>query len=311
MFGKKKHSATVDKDQLELIENAQKRIKQKKRLYIHFVIFLIGAVFLILANTVLGIGKDFIIAGIDWFVYAIVIWLFLFIYHFINVFITNKFMGKDWEKHQLDKLVNQQQQRIDKLKEGFLKEEKIIAQSQVYNKAQSEQVSNEKKNSNELTIIVAAGENNAIGKDNDLIWHLSDDLKRFKTLTNGHHIIMGRKTFESFPKPLPNRTHIVITRQKNYEVPDGVIVVNNLADAIDASRKDKQPFIIGGGEIYKQAINLADKIELTRVHATFEDADTFFPEIDETKWDEVTRTKHDSDGKHAFSFSFITYIKNN
>lgn len=309
MFGKKKQVSTIDKDQLELIENAQKRIRQKKRLYIHFVIFLIGAVFLILANTVLGIGKDLTIAGIDWFVYAILAWLFLFAYHFFNVFITNKFMGKDWEKQQLEKLVNQQQQRIDKLKEGFLKEERKIAQSQAYNETHPQVENPEKKNSNELTIIVAAGEDNAIGKDNDLIWHLSDDLKRFKKLTSGHHIIMGRKTFESFPKPLPNRTHIVITRQKDYKVPDGVIVVNNLEDAIDAARKDSQPFIIGGGEIYKQSINLAEKLEMTRVHSTFKNADTFFPEIDDTKWREVSRTTHDADQKHKYAFSFITYLR--
>ena len=309
MFGKKKQVSTIDKDQLELIENAQKRIRQKKRLYIHFVIFLIGAVFLILANTVLGIGKDLTIAGIDWFVYAILAWLFLFAYHFFNVFITNKFMGKDWEKQQLEKLVNQQQQRIDKLKEGFLKEERKIAQSQAYNETHPQVENPEKKNSNELTIIVAAGEDNAIGKDNDLIWHLSDDLKRFKKLTSGHHIIMGRKTFESFPKPLPNRTHIVITRQKDYKVPDGVIVVNNLEDAIDAARKDSQPFIIGGGEIYKQSINLAEKLEMTRVHSTFKNADTFFPEIDDTKWREVSRTTHDADEKHKYAFSFITYLR--
>lgn len=309
MFGKKKQVSTIDKDQLELIENAQKRIRQKKRLYIHFVIFLIGAVFLILANTVLGIGKDLTIAGIDWFVYAILAWLFFFAYHFFNVFITNKFMGKDWEKQQLEKLVNQQQQRIDKLKEGFLKEERKIAQSQAYNETHPQVENPEKKNSNELTIIVAAGEDNAIGKDNDLIWHLSDDLKRFKKLTSGHHIIMGRKTFESFPKPLPNRTHIVITRQKDYKVPDGVIVVNNLEDAIDAARKDSQPFIIGGGEIYKQSINLAEKLEMTRVHSTFKNADTFFPEIDDTKWREVSRTTHDADEKHKYAFSFITYLR--
>jgi dihydrofolate reductase len=309
MFGKKKQVSTIDKEQLELIENAQKRIKQKKRLYIHFVIFLIGAVFLILANTVLGIGKDFKIAGIDWFVYAILAWLFLFAYHFFNVFITNKFMGKDWEKQQLDKLVNQQQQRIDKLKENFLKEETKIAQTQAYNEAKDLPEASEKKNSNELTIIVAAGEKNAIGKDNDLIWHLSDDLKRFKKLTNGHHIIMGRKTFESFPKPLPNRTHVVITRQDDYKVPDGVIVVNSLKDALDAARKDDQPFIIGGGEIYKQSINLVDKLEITRVHSTFNDADTFFPEINTSIWKEVSRTTHDADEKHAHAFSFITYLK--
>lgn len=309
MFGKKKPISTIDKDQLELIENAQKRIRQKKRLYIHFVIFLIGAVFLIIANTVLGIGKDFTIAGIDWFVYAILAWLILFLYHFINVFITNKFMGKDWEKQQLDKLVNQQQARIDKLKQSFLKEETKMAQTQAYNEAKSQTEALTEKKTSELTIIVAAGENNAIGKDNDLIWHLSNDLKRFKELTSGHHIIMGRKTFESFPKPLPNRTHIVITRQTDYKVPDGVIVVNSLHDAIDAAKKDKQPFIIGGGEIYSQALPLADKLEITRVHATFEEADTFFPEIDKTAWKEVNRTTHDADEKHAHAFSFITYTR--
>ncbi|EPR72643.1 Dihydrofolate reductase [Winogradskyella psychrotolerans RS-3] len=156
---------------------------------------------------------------------------------------------------------------------------------------------------------MAAGEDNAIGKDNDLIWHLSDDLKHFKSLTNGHHIIMGRKTFESFPKPLPNRTHIVITRQDGYKVPSDVIVVNSLHDALDAARSDKQPFIIGGGEIYKQSMPLADKLEITRVHAEFENADTFFPEIDETKWQEVKRTTHDADEKHAYAFSFITYLR--
>lgn len=309
MFGKKKQLTTIDKDQLELIKNAQNRIKQKKRLYIHFVLFLIGAVFLILANTVLGIGKDFTIAGINWFVFAILAWLILFIYHFINVFITNKFMGKDWEKQQLDKLVNQQQQRLDKLKENFLKEETKIAQTQAYNESKSEPIPLEKKNSNELTIIVAAGENNAIGKDNDLIWHLSDDLKHFKALTNNHHIIMGRKTFESFPKPLPNRTHIVITRQADYKVPSGVIVVNSFHDAIDAAKSDQQPFIIGGGEIYKQAMPLVGKLEITRVHSTFENADTFFPEIDENQWKETNRTTHDADEKHAHAFSFITYLR--
>ena len=309
MFGKKKQVTTIDKDQLELIENAQKRIKQKKRLYVHFVIFLIGAVFLILANTVLKIGETFKPAGIDWFVYAILAWFFLFIYHFVSVFIINKFMGKDWEKQQLEKLVNQQQARIDKLKQNLVKEETKIAQTQAYTETSKKETTPQKKKTSELTIIVAAGEDNAIGKDNDLIWHLSDDLKHFKSLTNGHHIIMGRKTFESFPKPLPNRTHIVITRQDGYKVPSDVIVVNSLHDALDAARSDKQPFIIGGGEIYKQSMPLVDKLEITRVHAEFENADTFFPEIDETKWQEVNRTTHDADEKHAYAFSFITYLR--
>jgi dihydrofolate reductase len=308
MFGKKKHTTKIDKEQLELIEYAQKRIKQKKRLYIHFVLFLIGAVFLILANTVLGIGKDFTILGINWFVFAILAWLFLFVYHFINVFITNKFMGKEWEKVQLDKLVNKQQQRIDELKANIVKEERKIAETQIQNETQdTQQSTTEKKKTSNLTIIVAAGENNAIGKNNDLIWHLSEDLKRFKSLTNGHHIIMGRKTFESFPKPLPNRTHIVITRQKDYQVPFGVTVVKSLEDAIEASRSDSQPFIIGGGEIYKQALPLADTLEITRVHADFPEADTYFPDIDKTVWKEVERTTHDADENHDYAFSFITY----
>lgn len=302
MFGKKKALLQIDKDQLELIENAQKRIKQKKRLYIHFVIFLIGAVFLILANTVLGIGKEFTILGKEWFLFAILIWLFLFVYHAFNVFVTQKFMGKAWEKQQLDKLVAQQQVRIEKLKAGFVKEETLMAQSEVYNESKP----NTKKS--ELTIIVAAAENDAIGKGNKLIWHLSDDLKRFKNLTNGHHIIMGRKTFESFPKPLPNRTHVVITRQTDYKAPDGVILVNSLEDAIDATKSDDQPFIIGGGQIYKQAMSIADKIELTRVHHDFE-ADTYFPKIDLTVWKEIANTFHKKDENHDYEFSFVTYEK--
>jgi len=306
MFGKKKPIPQIDKEQLALIKYAEKRIKQKKRVYVHFIIFLIGAVFLILANTVLGIGKEFTIAGQQWFVLAIILWLALFVYHFTSVFITHKFMGKDWEDQQREALVAKQQQRIDKLKQQFLKEETEIAKSQAFNETLETANSSQKKKT-ELTIIVAAGENNAIGKDNDLIWHLSDDLKRFKSLTNGHHIIMGRKTFESFPKPLPNRTHIVITRQDNYKAPDGVIIVNNLDDALDAARKDKQPFIIGGGEIYKQSMALADKIEITRVHHSFESADTFFPEIDLSIWKETHRKEHSNDDKHAYPFTFLTY----
>ena len=301
MFGKKKAQPQIDKEQLELIQYAQQRIKQKKRLYIHFVIFLIGAVFLILANTALGIGKDFKIMDIDWFVFAILLWLFFLVYHIFNVFITHKFMGKAWEQQQLDKLVAKQQNRINKLKADYIKEEKLIAQSEAYN-----DTLNKAKKTSELTIIVAAAENDAIGKGNQLIWHLSDDLKRFKSLTNGHHIIMGRKTFESFPKPLPNRIHVVITRQADYSAPEGVIIVNSLEEAIEAAKSDSQPFIIGGGEIYKQAMDIADKIELTRVHENFE-ADTFFPQIDLTIWKETENIFHKKDKDHDYEFSFLTY----
>ncbi len=301
MFGKKKEQPQIDKEQLELIRNAQKRIRQKKRLYIHFVIFLIGAVFLIVANTVLGIGKDFRILDKEWFLFAIFIWLFFLIYHIFNVFVTHKFMGKAWEQKQLDKLIAQQQIKIEQLKTELKKEASVIAESEVYNESLKE-----KEKTSTLTIIGAAAENNAIGMDNKLIWHLSDDLKRFKNLTNGHHIIMGRKTFESFPKPLPNRTHIVISRQTDYQVPEGVIVVNSLEDAIDAAKNDSQPFIIGGGEIYQQALSIADKIELTRVHDTFE-GDAFFPEIDLSIWKETANIFHTKDAKHDYEFSFLTY----
>ena len=104
-----------------------------------------------------------------------------------------------------------------------------------------------------ITIIAAAGENNELGKDNDLVWHLPDDFKRFKQLTTGHHIIMGRKTFESFPKPLPNRTHIVITRKKDYKK-EGAVVVHSIKEALKKAEGDAQPFIIGGGEIYKMGL---------------------------------------------------------
>ncbi|MFD2551995.1 dihydrofolate reductase [Bizionia sediminis] len=298
MFGTKKETPTIDKEQLELIETAQKRIKQKKRLYAHFVVFLIGSVFLILANTVLGIGQNIKLFNIDWFVYAIGLWLFLFIYHLFTVYVTSKLLSKKWEEKQLNILVSKQQKRIEELKQQVAKDLPIPEKKTV-------KPSSSKTNA---TIIVAAAENNAIGKNNALIWHLTDDLKRFKTLTSGHHIIMGRKTFESFPKPLPNRTHIVISRQKNYQAPQGVIVVHNLDDALDAARADSQPFIIGGGDIYKQAMAIAHKIELTRVHDNFE-ADTFFPEIDTSVWKEVTKTTHEKDAHHAYSFSFITYIR--
>jgi len=293
MFWKKKNIPQIDKDQLALIENARKRIKQKKRLYTHFVIFLIGSLFLILLNLGLGLGVDFKPLNTDWFVFAILIWLFLVLYHAFNVFVTYKFMGKDWEQQQLNALVYKQQERIEKLKHTLPSDDALLKKKKTH------------KASN-ITIIVAAAENDAIGKHNKLIWHISDDLKRFKTLTSGHHIIMGRKTFESFPKPLPNRTHVVITRQTDYIVPEGVIVVNSLNEAIEVSKSDEQPYIIGGGEIYKQALLVANKIELTRIHESFS-ADTFFPKIDFSIWKETNAVFHKKDDKNEFDFTFFTY----
>jgi len=158
-----------------------------------------------------------------------------------------------------------------------------------------------------ITIIAAAGQNNELGKDNDLVWHLPNDFKRFKKLTTGHHIIMGRKTFESFPKPLPNRIHIVISRNKSYN-PEGILVVQSIDEALQIAKDDDQPFIIGGGEIYKLALEVAEKIELTRVHDNFE-ADTFFPEIPLEKWQLINEEYHVKDEHHKYAFTYQTFIK--
>ena len=156
-----------------------------------------------------------------------------------------------------------------------------------------------------ITIIAAIAENNALGKDNKLIWHLPADLKRFKHVTLNHHIIMGRKTFESLGKPLPNRTTIIITRNKNYSVKD-CIVVNSLEEAIEASKSDENPFILGGAEIYKQAIKIADKLDITFVHHKFE-ADVFFPIIDTNIWKEISKEDFKADEKNKYNYSFVTF----
>jgi dihydrofolate reductase len=158
-----------------------------------------------------------------------------------------------------------------------------------------------------IIMIAAASENNALGKNNELVWHLPNDFKRFKSLTSGHHIIMGRKTFESFPKPLPNRTHIVISRQENYN-PEGCIVVSSMEKAIEICPSNEAIYIIGGGEIYNLGIPFSNKIELTRVHHTFE-ADAFFPEIDLKDWEMIHSEFQNKDEKHQFDYTYQTYIR--
>ncbi|MBW3518142.1 dihydrofolate reductase [Flavobacterium sp. NKUCC04_CG] len=159
-----------------------------------------------------------------------------------------------------------------------------------------------------IILVAAAAENDALGKDGNLLWHLPDDFKHFKSLTSGHYIIMGRKTFETFPKPLPNRKHLIITRNVNYEAPDGCIVVNSLEAALKLSQAQEEVFVIGGGEIYSEALPFADKIELTRVHHAFE-ADAFFPELDLTVWELLSEVMHPADEKHQYSFTFQTWIR--
>lgn len=156
-------------------------------------------------------------------------------------------------------------------------------------------------------MIAAAGEGNELGKDNDLLWHLPDDFRRFKKMTTGNRMIMGRKTFESFPKPLRDRIHIIITRDQNYRVnhPD-CIIVHSLEEALEKVGPGETPFIIGGGDIYALAMDVTDIIELTRVHARFE-ADAFFPEIDLNVWELVREEHHPADDRHAYSFTYLTY----
>ena len=159
----------------------------------------------------------------------------------------------------------------------------------------------------EICMIAAAAENNAIGKDNDLLWHLPLDFKHFKTLTSGHTIIMGRKTFESFPKPLPNRKHLVITRNKDYQIDHPDCAVHfSLEAALEACKTETKVFIIGGGEIYKIGYPLATTIELTRVHVSLP-AHAFFPEILTKDFECIQKTPMPADEKHAYAYTFERY----
>jgi dihydrofolate reductase len=158
------------------------------------------------------------------------------------------------------------------------------------------------------TIVVAMGEKNEIGADNQLLWHLPKDLKHFKDLTSGHPIIMGRKTYESIGKALPNRTNIVISRKKNW-FEEGILIVGSIKEAVKFAKKiDENIFIIGGGNIYEQTMEIADKLEVTLVKAELK-ADTFFPKIDTKIWKLSEEVFHEKDDKNQYDFSFQTYEK--
>jgi|TARA_B110000977_G_C10853777_1_gene406832 dihydrofolate reductase len=160
-----------------------------------------------------------------------------------------------------------------------------------------------------ITVIAAIASNKALGKDNDLIWHLPADLKRFKKVTTGHYILMGRNTYESIGRPLPNRTTIIITRNKNY-FKEGCLIANSLEQAIEMAKPAAQIFIIGGAQIYKETIakNVAVQLDITLVHHSFE-ADVFFPEIDLKIWKEVAREDYKADEKNDYDYSFVSYQK--
>jgi|TARA_Y100000992_G_scaffold49919_1_gene29317 dihydrofolate reductase len=156
-----------------------------------------------------------------------------------------------------------------------------------------------------ITIIVAASENNVLGKNNNLIWRIPEDLIRFKKLTTGHSVIMGRKTFESMPKALPKRRNIIITRNKKYFAENAEICYS-IEEALSLVKNDPQPFIIGGGQIYLQSMDLANLIELTRIHQDF-DGDTFFPEIPSNKWELISEEKISALNSEDLSYSYLTY----
>ena len=154
-----------------------------------------------------------------------------------------------------------------------------------------------------ISIVVAIAENYAIGKNNQLLWHMPADLKHFKTITSGHTVIMGRKTYDSVGKPLPNRRNIIITRQDI--TIEGCEVVQSIDNALTLCANEEEVFIVGGAEIYKMAMSKTDRIYLTTIHHSF-DADTLFPEIDYMEWQETAREDHQPDEKNKFPYSFIT-----
>ena len=159
--------------------------------------------------------------------------------------------------------------------------------------------------------MAAMAENGVIGRDNTLPWHLPEDLARFKRRTEGHVVIMGRRTFESVGRPLPNRRSIVITRKRDYH-PPGAEIARSLAEALERARESKQDevFILGGAEIYALALPDVDRLELTIVHADVS-GDTFFPECDLGEWTLIDEQRHEADDRHAYAFSFRTYERNN
>nr|AIA17894.1 Dihydrofolate reductase [uncultured bacterium] len=161
-----------------------------------------------------------------------------------------------------------------------------------------------------ISLIAARSRNGVIGKNNDLPWSLPDDSKYFMVTTRGHHAIMGRKNYDSLPdayKPLPNRTNIVVTRQRAFSAP-GCIVVHNIDDALNLARTrgESEAFVIGGAEIYTLALANANRLYLTEIEADV-DGDTYFPSFDKAQWKQVSRKHHDADQRHAYAFDFVVY----
>lgn len=163
-----------------------------------------------------------------------------------------------------------------------------------------------------ISLIAALSKNRVIGKDNDLPWHLPDDMKYFMQTTKSHHVIMGRKNYQSIPekfRPLPNRTNIVVTRQPKFNAPN-CTVVNSIEAALDIATRNNEHevFIIGGAEIYNQGLTSANKLYLTEIEAEI-DGDTYFPDLNKSEWREVSRVHHTTDERHKYAFDFVVYEK--
>jgi dihydrofolate reductase len=157
-----------------------------------------------------------------------------------------------------------------------------------------------------VSAIVAVSENHAIGKDNHLPWHLPEDLKFFKRTTMGKPVLMGRKTYESLGKPLPGRTNIIISHQKDLQLPEGVLLYNSVQSGLDRLEEEntEEGFIIGGGKIFEETMDLLDRIYLTKVQTVIEGATAFFPEIDHSHWKLVWEEHHQADERHKYPFTF-------
>ena len=156
-----------------------------------------------------------------------------------------------------------------------------------------------------VSIIAAMAENRVIGVNNTLPWRLPADLRHFRRVTTGHHVIMGRRNYESIGKPLPDRTNIVVTRNPSYRAP-GCLVKHSVEDALRSAQNDPEVFVIGGAEIYRQALDRADRLYLTLIHAEVQ-GDTYFPPIDEKHWREISRERHEPDGKNPHACTFLVY----
>lgn len=158
------------------------------------------------------------------------------------------------------------------------------------------------------SIIVAIAENNAIGNNNELLWHIPNDLKRFKKLTSGHQVLMGKRTWESLPiRPLPNRENIVLTDIPG-EIIEGCTMAYSIEDALSKMKDDKECFVMGGGMVYKQFLDKADKLYITHIHKSFK-ADTFFPEINYNDWELIEEENHQPEGNLDFSFTYTIYVR--